>query len=231
MVNRVASLLAIAVLSQPPSENAAGIAPIQIILPHGVDSENCEFSTGGYGGNLLKRPGRLQYQFDHPQIHVGSTVAAYVRCSGYQVVPLQVTANAVEQPIAVNLTPLPTLQFAGVIRGWATLDPPPVVQVVFQNDWICSFFHLLDCMVGGWILDAVPIATDGSFAARLPDFLADPLIGTFAHPGGLSFSVRDPKTQNPLFELKPDDAPAIFGRIDVRRSYPTEQSFHIEPVR
>jgi hypothetical protein len=231
VVNRVAPLLAIAVLCQPPSESAAGITPIQITLPQGVDSESCEFSTGGYGGSLLKRPGRLQYQFDHPQIHDGSTVAAYVRCSGYQVVPLQVTASAVEQRIPINLTPLPTLRFAGVIRGWATPEPAMVVSVAFWPEWICSFFHLADCMLGGWRIDTSPIAIDGTFVVRLPDFAADPIVGSFAHPGRFGFSIRDSKTANQLFELAPDNTPSIMRQIEVRRSYPIEPSFHLEPVR
>jgi hypothetical protein len=226
-----------------PAQQAAPEGSVRVILPRDVDTDSCRFeyliggSFGGFGS--LSRPKRDLPGFEIEMVHNGAavnTVTAFLACSGYQVVPIAFnSATEVEhRTLRVALKRLPTAHFAGVVRGWAASETQRYVEIRYWPLWRCRYFRLADCLLGYWTLARVPIEQDGTFAADLPDFLRDDTIGRFSMPDGpgeVEFNIRDPRTGNVLFELKPAGSGLPLNRLPVRSSYPQEQMFDLEPPR
>jgi hypothetical protein len=81
------------------------------------------------------------------------------------------------------------------------------------------------------VLDTVrPGATDGTFSATLPDFARDAVIRSFERRGELAFCIRDQKTGNPLFRLKPAGH-SLLGTVPLANGYPGQQMFDAEVPR
>jgi hypothetical protein len=231
------------VSGQPSAEQAAAEEPIRVILPRNIDIEACRFeyfvggSFGGYGSPA--RPKRDLPGYEIEMLHGGAavmTVTAFLACSGYQVLPIVFDSppDIEHRTLRVALKPLPMLHFAGVVRGWAASETPRYVEIGYRPYWTCRFFRLPDCVLGHWILASVMIEQDGTFAADLPDFLRDEIIGRFSMSiglGELAFNIRDPRTLNVLFELKPAGSGLPLNRLPVRSSYQQEQMFDLEPPR
>jgi hypothetical protein len=75
---------------------------------------------GGYGGRAEPGPDVHEYEIEtvHDEASVKS-LKAFVACPGYQVetIVLETLPSEDERTFDLSLTPLPTVGFAGVIRG------------------------------------------------------------------------------------------------------------------
>ena len=105
------------------------------------------------------------------------------------------------------------------------------IDVDYSPVWHCEFFHLLDCFFGPWRVASVKLGIDGRFSTTLPDFARDARVRSFTHPGEFTFHIRDQKTGNPLFELKPAGSHSLMGNVAVANAYPGEQIFDAELPR
>jgi hypothetical protein len=121
-----------------------------------------------------------------------------------------------------------------VIRGWAASDTRYHVDVNYIPFWTCGFFRLADCALGHLNIGRVPVEQDGTFSVDLPDFLRDEVITRFKvadEAGELFFIIRDERTGNTLFDLKPEGKSICLNRLPLRSTYPQEQVFSLEPPR
>jgi hypothetical protein len=127
---------------------------------------------------------------------------------------------------------LGTIRFRGAVRQLISQNVQVLdVDVDYWPVWNCEFFHLADCAYGWWRVASAKLDTDGRFSTTLPDFARDARIRSFAQPGEFAFHIRDQKTGNPLFELKPAGNHSLAGRVPVATAYPGEQLFDAELAR
>jgi hypothetical protein len=243
-MNRIGSIILTVVLVPSISSAQRDLpnGPIRIVVPRNIDMGTCKFQYllfgpfGAYGGSVQSRSDVSEYRLE--TAHEGSAVEslrAFVACPGYQVeaIVLDSLAPSESRRLALSLKPLPSVRFAGVIRGFATPEiQHRFVDVDYTPSWICGFFELIDCLLGRWTLATVPIESDSTFTAALPDLLRDPIIGSFRTQsdfGELSFRIRDQRTGNPIFTLKPAASAQPRGGLQLQTSYSIEQAFDLEP--
>jgi hypothetical protein len=232
--------LAVTMLPGPQSlaQQSAAHAPIRVVLPRTLDTSSCQFRYflvgpfGGYGG--FSQPNLDASGFEIETVHEGSTVERLqfvLSCPGYQIETMSFDSlpGVDRRTVQVQPKPLGTVRFRGLVRG-LTLQQVQVlhVDVDYSPWWICEFFRLYDCGLGGWKVASVLLETDGRFSASLPDFARDAVIRSFKQPGEFDFRIRDQMTGNLLFELKAAGGNAAWGRVPVADSYPGEQTFDAE---
>jgi hypothetical protein len=233
-------ILVVTMLSDPHfwAQSSSGNVPIRVILPQGLKPSSCQFKYfligpfGGYGG--FARPKLNASQFEIETVYEGMAVEslkALLWCSGYQLQTMtfdSLPASA-NRTVQVNPTPLGTIRFLGLVRGLTSQNAQVVyVDVDYIPWWVCEFFGLPDCALGAWRIVSVKLDTDGTFAATLPDFAKDAVISSFQNHGEFAFRIRDQKTGNPLFELKPVGSRSPLGSVAVADSYPSLQVFDAE---
>jgi hypothetical protein len=232
---------AVTTLPSPQSwaQRSSADGPIRVVLPRSVETRGCRLEYflagrfGGYGG--FARPKLDASEFEIETVHEGSAVErlqAILSCPGYQIETIAFNAlpDLDGRTVHVQPKPLDTVRFRGVVRGF-TLPQVEVlyVDVDYTPEWICAFFRLPDCLLGSWKVASVELDTNSRFSAALPNFAGDAVVRSFEHPGSFTFRIRDQKTGNPLFELKPvgSNSP-MRGRIAVADRYPAEQIFDAE---
>ena len=130
--------------------------------------------------------------------------------------------------VTLNPKPLRTARFLGQVRGISQSAQVLYVDVDYRPWWVCEFFGLPDCALGSWRIASVELDPDGKFSATLPDFSRDAVISSFKNPGEFALCIRDQKTGNRLFELKPARSGSSTGRVPVANSYPGVQMFDAE---
>jgi hypothetical protein len=225
------------------AQQAVVEVPIRVVLPLNIGAGSCRFQYllvgpfGGYGGSIRPIDGISDYEIE--TVHEGAAVEslkAFVACPGYQVETI--VFNSLPPPdartVVVPFEPLPTVPLAGLIRGWSTQENLGYVDVDYTPVWICQFFKLADCLLGSWKLARVPINSDGSFSANLPNFWGDPVIRLFnpqTSLGELTFRIRDQTTGNPMFTLNAAESAPPRGSFPVQARYPSEQMFDLDPSR
>ena len=230
-------LLALALLLS--AAQVSDSEPIRVVLPPSVDAAACQvhsFLIGSFGGaGDYARPKRGDQVVQIPTINeeriVGRSLKAYVWCPGYEVWTLALDSLPVpaKRTITPVLTQRVSVRFAGVIRAWAAPPELLIVHVGYVPAWQCTFFGLMDCLIGPWPVAEANVRTDGSFVVDLPDFAGDRVIQSFGGAGDFSFTLWD--KGNPKFELNPAGAASNHWRIAPRASYPAEQTFDLEPRR
>lgn len=211
--------------------------PIRLVQPRNVPTTNCQLHyslVGPFGGYAGLRRGLDASELVIETVHDGQAadqLKAILYCSGYQIetVALDSLRSLDDRNIRVNPKPLGTIDFHGVVRGWiAPSSQVLYVDVDYTPWWVCEFFVWPDCALSWWRVGSVKIETDGTFSTTLPDFARDPVIGSFKNPGEFAFRIRDQKTGNPLFELKPAGSNSLLRRVPVANDYPGEQVFDAE---
>jgi hypothetical protein len=232
--------LAVAMLPGPPSwaQQSSGDAPIRVVLPRGVEATSCRLryflvgSFGGYGGFAKATLDASGFEIE--TVHEGATVErlqVILSCSGYQTETMAFDGlpDVDGRTVQVHPKPLGTVRFRGLVHG-LTLQQVEVlhVDVDYTPWWICEFFHLPDCGLGAWTVASVELEADGTFAADLPNFAQDAAIGSFGNHGEFSFRIRDQKTGNWLFELRPTWNGSPLGRVSVASRYPGVLAFDAE---
>jgi hypothetical protein len=241
-MNRIIYLPLAVTLSLGPqslAQRSSGDDPIRLVLPRSVQAGTCQLQYflvgpfGGYGG--FARPKLDASEFEIETVHEGEAVQRWqviLSCSGYQVETMAFNSlpDVGGRTVRVDPKPLGAVRFRGMVRG-LTLQQVEVlyVDVDYTPSWICEFFRLPDCLLGGWKVASVELETDGRFSVALPDFARDPTVRSFKRPGEFAFRIRDQKTGNPLFDLKAagSNSPG-WGRVAVADSYPGEQMFDAE---
>jgi hypothetical protein len=241
-MNRIIYLTFAVTMSLNPqswAQHSAGDDPIRVVLPRSVEAGTCQLQYflvgpfGGYGG--FARPKLDASEFEIETVHEGEDVQrlqVILFCPGYQIETMAFNSLPTldRRTIAVHPKPLGTVRFRGVVRG-LTLQQVQVlyVDVEYTPWWICEFLRLPDCGLGAWTVASVELDTDGRFSAALPDFARDATVRSLKQLGEFAFRIRDQKTGNPLFELKPagSNSPG-WGRIPVAESYPGVQMFDAE---
>jgi hypothetical protein len=235
--------LAVAILPNPESWSrySSSDDPIRVFLPLSVEIRSCELryslvgSFGVYGGFVGPKVDASEFEIE--TVHDGDAVEslkAILYCSGYQIETMVFDSlpDLDARRIQLHPKPLGTVRFRGVVRGLVTHDLQLLhVDVAYTPWWICEFFRLPDCGLGGWTVASVELGADGRFATTLPDFARDPVIESFRNSGEFAFRIRDQQTGNWLFELKPAASNSPLGRVPVANRYRGEQMFDAELPR
>jgi len=225
---------------EPWVRHSAGDEPIRVILPHTVDARGCQFHYsligpfGGYGGFV--RPGLDVSEFEIETVHEGEAVErlkAILYCPGYQIetIAFDSLPDSGRRTVQLDPKPLGTVRFRGAVRGLISQNVQVFyVDVDYTPWWTCEFFGFVDCALRAWAVASVKLDTDGTFSATLPDFARDAVIRSFERRGELAFCIRDQKTGNPLFRLKPAGR-SLLGTVPVANGYPGQQMFDAEVPR
>lgn len=215
--------------------------PIRVILPPRIEPRSCQVKYlvggpfGGYGG--FARPTPNASAFEIETVHDGTAVEnvkAVLYCSGYQLqtVAFDSLPASAGRTVQANPKPLGTVAFLGVVRGLTSRNAQMLyVDVDYMPWWVCEFFRTPDCGLGGWRIGSVKLDADGKFAAPLPDFARDPVIRSFKNSGEFAFRIRDQKTGNPLFDLKPAGSASPVRTVPVASRYPGAQVFDAESTK
>jgi hypothetical protein len=223
--------------AQPPS----GHEPIRLVLPPGIEPGSCQLryflvgSFGGYGG--FARPKLNASEFEIETLHEGAAVEslkAALYCSGYQLQTMTFDSlpDVAGRNLQLNPKPLGTVRLLGLVRGLVSPDAQMLyIDVDYTPSWVCEFFRLPDCLLFGWKVASVNLDANGRFSATLPDFARDAVISAYKNPGEFAFRIRDQKTGNPLFELKPAGNRSPLGRVPVANDYPGVQTFDAEVAK
>lgn len=206
-------------------------APLVVSLPADVDTNRCVVHYfligpfGGLGGFARRNPKSQNFQIETETRGVpGQSLRAYVHCRGYQLELLDFPFLGDRPRSTVKLTPIPlrTIPLAGVVvgldRGTAALE----VEVQYYPWWMCEFFRLADCGLGGRYIAHAELGADGRFLVAIPDFLRDPAISSFKLRGELKFLIRGRSSGNIVYRLRSTFAESRSGRIQERALYPDE---------
>ena len=137
-----------------------------------------------------------------------------------------------DRTIRPSLNPLGTVQLRGAIRrGLSSRDNQVrYVDVDYTASWTCAFFGLTDCLLISWRMTSVRVGSDGRFSAALPDFAHDAAVNAFKRPGEFAFVIRDRKSGNRLFELRPAGSGSYLG-VPVASDYGQLHTFDAEPAK
>jgi hypothetical protein len=201
-----------------------------------IDSTTqCEFSwhqtgsPGGYGGGSTPKrlgPGEFALRTGHDG-KPASTLKISVWCRGFGVALIDEPALATSSfEQTVTLTPLRELSMGARLLTSPDFETLATAKfrVLYQADWLCSFFDLMDCGVLMWEVANGSIANDNSLQVNLPDFASDAAVRKWsgAPPLGLDagrFLIQVSRSTAPYdYWLDPDAAK--FHGIPVAAAYP-----------
>jgi hypothetical protein len=212
--------------------------PIRLVVSQGIEAASCQLqyslvgSFGGYGGFARQKLNASEFEIE--TVHEGAaaeSLKAVIYCPGYQLQTM--TLDPLPAPAArtvqLDLKPLGTVRFVGSVRELISQDSQTLyVDVEYMPWWICELFRLPDCLLSGWRIASVKLDTGGKFSIMLPDLARDTVIRAFKNPGEFAFRIRDQKTGNRLFELKPIRNRSSVGAVPVANGYPGVQFFDPE---
>ncbi len=123
------------------------------------------------------------------------------------------------------------IEFRGRVNNPGALSPDDHrLTVEYWADWKCEFLGFADCMIGPNRIDSTEVRSDGRFRVRLPDMAYDRAIQPFNTKGTFEFFVRDKRTGEIVYNLRPASAFAAPRSIPVAASYPAVTEFTLEPV-
>jgi hypothetical protein len=240
MKHIISFTLAIMMLSGLPfrAQPSSSEGPIRMVLPPGIEPRSCQLryflvgSFGGYGG--FARPKLNASEFEIETLHEGAGVKslkAALYCPGYQLQTITFDAlpDVVDRNLQLNPNPLGTVRLLGEVRGLTSQNAQVFhVDVDYTPSWLCESFRLADCFLAGWTVASVNLDANGRFSVTLPDFARDTVIGGYKNPGEFTFHIRDQKTGNRLFELKPAGNQSPVRGVPVANGYPGVQAFDAE---
>jgi hypothetical protein len=237
MKSVVLLVLAFVMSSSPRlwAQDVFGDAPIRFVLPSRFEPRNCRFRyqlVGPFGsvmGPMRSKPDAFEFHVATVyKVLPGEILKVVLYCSGGR---LQVMTYGSLPALAgrtVQLDPkqVDIVRFVGRVRGLVSQEAQGLyVDVSYMPLWICEFFRLAECGLGGWHIASVKLDRNVRFSAQLPDFVRDAGISSFKNPGEFDFRIRDQKTGNPLFELKAVGSASPIGRVRAASRYPGTQIF------
>jgi hypothetical protein len=175
-------------LSTPPPGAAGRDFIVRIDPP--VAATSCTFwhqETGalrGTGGIDARPTGNGAFA-----IHVGTVsppptslkVSIWCRGAGMALVDVPaVETSGYERTVAV--APLKSIPLSGRVQ--LSLDGVSLsgadLRVLYQADWLCSFFGRPDCGIPQWEVASGRIGADNSVRVMVPDFASDPVVADWA---------------------------------------------------
>lgn len=188
---------------------------LSIPVVGGAASVQCEYFAE-LGGDSRHRGrfdwGRVQSQssvvvinaapFGEPTIHLRK---AFIYCPGFELTVLrdQPIPNASSRLPAIRPAILPTVKLTGHVPGVPAAGGR--VEVLHYADWIPEDYGTWDGAVPQFRIASVPLGSDGTFDADLPDWGKDPFVSRFRYPGGFQFTVTIGRT---VYQLEPPVEPA-----------------------
>jgi hypothetical protein len=230
-------ILAFVMSSSPRlwAQDVFGDAPIRFILPSRLDPGSCQFlhrlvgPFGAVGGLTRPKPNASEFEVATVyKVIPGESVKVVLYCSGGQLQTATFDSLPALAGRTVQLNPkqLGTVQFVGMVRGLSSPTAQVLwVDVDYMPRWICEFFSLAECGLGGWNVASVELDKEGKFSAIFPDFVRDVAIGSFKNPGDFGFRIRDQKTGKLRFELRAPVTAAPFERVRAANRNPGTQIF------
>jgi hypothetical protein len=123
---------------------------------------------------------------------------------------------------------LPTTLLRGRVPTSGTQGKDLQVEVLYVCSWAPQFFNIGQGAISPFVLDKVPVATDGSFSIELPDFSSDPLWASLSKNAALTFYLVDAATGHPLNTLAPPESLSQGSSLKVAASYPGEVQFTMQ---
>ena len=222
----------------------AGQAPALVLhFPHTIETANLMIHYARYGNGMegsFVSPQPRVWDYVIPDknpirppseplaggvrwVEIGPARAVKVDivAPGYSVVLIDIPslADLQSRDVTIDLKPLPQVTITGRVASPDDRWPDSaVVGIGYAADWECQFYGALDCFEGiKPIAQSMPLAADGVFSVRVPDFAHDPGLAGFSR-GTFYFTIRDSRTGKVWYRLAPhfgvDPARAGFG-IDV----------------
>lgn len=188
-------------------------------------------SFGGYGSFVRTYPKVWDYELETSHQGLSArNMKLIVNSSKYKAQIFDfLKLKDQDRTLDLKLEPRSTLRFTGkvVSKEWLT-DKRLQMRVGYLATWKCDYFGLIDCMLGADPVISVSLDRNGRFEVELPDFANDPVIASFGDKGAFLFDIRDKKTGNIMYRLRPENGRKGLDEIPVASSYPAEQVFIAE---
>jgi hypothetical protein len=228
-------------VSTPPSGGAGREFIVRIDPP--VAAGSCMFwhqETGpllGTGGTDARPAGNGAFA-----IHVGTVspaptflkVSIWCRGAGMAVVDVPAVETSGYERV-VTVAPLKPIPLSGRVQP--SLDGVSLagadLRVLYQADWLCSFFGRPDCGIPQWEVATGKIGADNSVRVMVPDFAADPVVTLWAKSSGFGpfgaggFRLQVNRSVAPCTYWLEHDS-GTFGVIPIAAAY---QNLLLQPRR
>ena len=236
-ISRLIILLAVMAVSTLGQRGSVGKPYILTLLP---DCDPASLSikyyiTGSFGGaRSFVRTEAKKWEYEIPTISEDGkparTLKVIVKGPKYKTLTFDFPSiNENGGSIEAKLEKQTYVEFRGKISSSESItDDWMQLTVDHIATWECEFFGVADCLLGPDFVASFNIDRDGSFKAMLPDFANDPALSTFRNKGYFQFDIRDRKTGNRVYDLKPvSNQKGEFG-IPFAPGYPEARSFIAE---
>ena len=133
----------------------------------------------------------------------------------------------VGQTVRLNPKVNDTVPFVGMVRGLVSHVAQGLpVNVMYWPHWICEFFNLIDCFLGGWNVASIKLDRNARFSVKLPDFVGQPGLGSFKQRGEFDFRIGDQNTGG-SFQLRALRNASPIGWVHAADRYPGTQLFDV----
>ena len=186
---------------------------VSISLPADIPSETVQIryfmsgSFGGYGGFIEPRPNQTDYEIDaSAQGKPADSIKILVYAIGCKFQTFDLELMQVPDPkVMFVCEPLPQIRIDGEISSALMRHENAELNVRYMAFWASDFFGIKDGPVTEFQLATTTPDLDGNFRLDIPDFSADNKNSTYPGGASLGFSLRDPKTLNPIaLNLSPE---------------------------
>ncbi len=198
--------------------------------PHELSIEY--FITGAFGGygSFVKTDSRF-FRYEIPAVREGKaarSMKVMVRSARCRTVVIDIPqVEEGGRVIRARLRRSLGLDFRGaIVSPEALIEKGARVTVEYWANWKCEFIGVTDCLIGPNRIDSVDLKADGRFRFRLPNLLDDPTLSEFTNKGTFQVFVRDRKTGDVLYNLRP--ATSNSRSIVPAAVYPGEMEFIAE---
>jgi len=194
-----------------PSQNTP--PSVSVFLPANVPSESVQIAYymvgpfGGYGGYTEQKPGLDSCEIAssvNEKAATGIKLVVYATDCEIQrfVLPLTNDSQIKQQ---FDCRPTPKINLEGhIMPGRLVRDTNTRLIVTYEAFWADRFFNIADGPVTAFRLASVRPGADGTFQVDLPHFAVDDEPSSSSPKAGLSLSLIDSDTGNPIaFNLEP----------------------------
>ena len=195
----------------------AQMPTVSLSLPRGSDPVKAQVmyfldgAFGGLGANVHMEPDRYDYDIEASSDGTpaeGISLIAYLPGCEFSAfrIDLRKERTAWRQ---VECVPLPTITLRGQISPAITANPMPELRVMYEGEWINTFFGIMDGMVPQWELARATPDQHGRFSIEIPNFcLQSDLAEASEHihidgrplceAGNLAFFLTKPKSDGAI---------------------------------
>jgi len=234
--------------AQSGSASEQHASRVSITLDPSVHSEDVDIhykmvgDFGGYYSFVRPQPNVRQYfitaSFENKPAKE-MTVVVYATGCQFEAFEIDLATSEQEVNRQFDCQPLRTVRITGYIDPQELpADKPVTITAGLSADWLCGFFHLVDCLVPSVDLGqvgSIDPAADGNFEMAIADFSADPLLNLVPQPttnalrvGTVLFVLRD-KLGRTVAAIRPKGSTPENQNLTIQRDYPNPIVF--EKVR